>query len=174
MEGQVAACQSAPFAAGDELAQRHLDDLGYLGRFSDPGGPCGNDADEGMDREVGGDRRCRLQGPDQLNQGAIDPDLLLGLAQGRLDQVCLAGVAPATGEAELTGMAPQVVAPSGEDDPYLVVDDGERDQNGGFGHPGRLEGGGVLEIQQQRAQAGDGPGCAHAIRPRATRRAPRT
>jgi len=47
--------------------------------------------------------------------GWVETDLLFGLAQRRRPQVGVLGVAAATGEGDLAGVAPQVGAALGED-----------------------------------------------------------
>ena len=57
------------------------------------------------------------------------PDLLLGLAQGRVLQVGVLGVATAAGKGDLTGVAAQVSSTAGEDRVRLLVSGGEEQRH---------------------------------------------
>jgi hypothetical protein len=93
----------------------------------------GDEADEGVDAEVGDEGRGRRQRPDQLDPARGEGDLLLGLAQRRRRQVGVDLVLAAAGEGDLAGVAPQVLPPLGEDQPRLLgpAVEGEEDRRGG-------------------------------------------
>ena len=101
--------------AGDQVVERgddHALDLVGVGREAQA---RLDQADEGVDLVAGDEGADRGQGAGDLDVGAVEADLLLGLAQGGVEQL-LAGVAAAAGERDLAGVAAQVVAALGEDE----------------------------------------------------------
>ncbi len=73
----------------------------------------------------------RRQAFAQLDDARVEADLLLRLAQRRRSQVGVAVVAAAARERDLAGVAAQVGAALGEDEPGLVVGPAvERQQHG--------------------------------------------
>jgi hypothetical protein len=67
----------------------------------------------------------------ELDQGGVEPDLLLGLADRGRGEVRVGLVVAAAREGDLAGVAPQVGAPLGEDQPRLPRPAVERQQDGG-------------------------------------------
>jgi hypothetical protein len=75
-----------------------------------------------------------LDGPDYLDRGRVEQDLLTGFAQGGRDRV-LAGIDAPSGEGDLTGVGAHMLAAERQDQPGLrPVDDGGED---GGRHVGR-------------------------------------
>jgi len=78
-------------------------------------------ADEGVDAVAGDEGVGRRQRLAELDRGRVEADLLLGLAQRRRGEVGVCVVLAAAGEGDLAGVAAQVGAPLGEDQPWVVV-----------------------------------------------------
>jgi hypothetical protein len=89
-------------------------------------------ADEGVDAIAGGEGIGRRQGLAELDLAWVEADLLLRLAQGGRAEVGVAGVVAAAGKGDLAGVAAQVGAPLGEDEPGLVRPAVEGKQYRGF------------------------------------------
>ena len=131
---------------GEVLQGRGEDrlDLAVLG----DGRPrSGDDADEGGDEEAAG-HGYRQQSPEDLDLGAGQGDLLLGLAQGGLQQVAVGGLGLAAGERELTSVRAHVAGALDEQEAGRVGGREARQQRGqhggvterrGIGH-GRVDG----------------------------------
>ena len=81
-------------------------------------------------------------------------DLLLGLAQRGGDQVGVVGVAAAAGERDLAGMAAEVGAALGEDQPRAVGPAVERQQDGGVGVAADLDRPRLLGREQELGEVG--------------------
>jgi hypothetical protein len=88
-----------------------------------------------VDAVAGGERRRRREGAAELDRRRVEADLLLGLAQRGGGEVGVALVLAAAGEGDLAGVAAQVGAALGEDQPRLVRPAEERQQHGGVGPP---------------------------------------
>ena len=131
MDGDAAPDQAAHLVALAQQLQREGEDgldLGRVGlqvelaRVRDV-------ADEGVDDVVGDEGPRRRQRLARLDPSGIEPDLLLGLAQRRRPQVGVALVAAAAREGDLAGVAAQVGAALGEDQPRVVGPAVERQQH---------------------------------------------
>ena len=85
-------------------------------------------AHERHDEDPAHDRVDRRQGPDQVGQARVEPDLLLGLAQRRLDER-LARILEPPGERDLAGVPRKLGRPLGEDQRGLRGEH-ERGQDG--------------------------------------------
>src|SRR6266545_799235 len=108
-------------------------------------------ADEGMDLVVGDEGADRGEGADHLDAVAREADLLLGLAERRLEQL-LALIPPAAGEGDLPGMPAQVRAPLGEDQAGVLRPAVHRNEDGGLGAAVGVEAFGLLWGEQKTAQ----------------------
>jgi hypothetical protein len=90
-------------------------------------------ADEGVDSVAGDEGVGGRQLFAQLDFGRVQANLLLGLAQRGCAEVGVARVAPTAGKRDLAGVAAQVGAALGEDEPRLVARPAvERQEDGGF------------------------------------------
>ena len=98
----------------DEVVERELEHLGDLGLLHDPLEAGLDQPHERIDRVVGDERADGGERADDLDGVGREADLLVGLAQGGLDQR-LAVVAAPAGERDLARVAPEVVAAPGED-----------------------------------------------------------
>ena len=88
-------------------------------------------ADEGIDPVVGDERADGRQRADHLDGVRRQADLLVGLAQGGLDQR-LAGIAAAARERDLARVAPEIVAALGEHGVQSLAGvDEQRHEHGG-------------------------------------------
>jgi hypothetical protein len=152
-ERDAAAQDAAASVALAQRAQRELQHLGDLGLGRQPGLSRLDEPHEGVDGVVGGDGRRRLQGAEELDAAGIEADLLLRLAQRRGAQVGVLGVLAAAGERDLAGVAPEVVAPPGQDDVRLVADEEERNQDGRVGAAVDVEGRRLDRVEEDVAQA---------------------
>jgi hypothetical protein len=92
-------------------------------------GRLGDVPDEGVDKVAGDEGPGRRQRLADLDQGRIEPDLLLGLAQRGGGEVSVTRVPAPARERDLAGVAPQVGAPLGEDEPRFVGPPIERQQD---------------------------------------------
>src|SRR6476646_6452903 len=77
----------------------------------------GDSADEWVDLVAGDEGAHRGQRPGDLDLVRAQADLLLRLAQGRVEQRLLRRVRAAARERDLAGVAPQVEPALGEDEP---------------------------------------------------------
>ena len=101
--------------AGAEGIQRELEHGIHLRRRRVPAQARRDQADERMDHVVGHEGGHRRQLAEQAHLCACKPDLLLGLAQRRVRQVCVLRVPPAAGKGDLARMPTQIGAAPGED-----------------------------------------------------------
>jgi hypothetical protein len=115
------------------------------GRVRDP-------ADEGVDPEPGDECRGRGEGAADVDFARRQGDLLLGLAQRGGDQIGVVGVAAAARERDLAGVAAEVCAALGEDQPRAVGPAVERQQDGGVGLAADLDRPRLLGREQELGQ----------------------
>jgi hypothetical protein len=157
-----AAAQQAPSRVpGAQRGERELENLGDFGGRRLPGVAGLDEPDERVDGVVGGDRRRRLQGADELDRAARQADLLLGLAQGRQAQVGLVVVLAAARERDLARVPAQVLAALGEDRVEGAVGDVERDEDRG------VDAAVDVEARDLRGVEEDGAQPARDLSPRA-------
>ena len=91
-------------------------------RLLEPPRGVGRDAPEkGVHEPAGLARRERRQRRDDLDRLGIEADLLVGLSQGRREEVGVTGLRLPSGKPELTAVLSSVVGPHHEHDPHLVV-----------------------------------------------------
>ena len=150
-EGDAPPHQPALTVAGAQLLQRQLEHLVDLGLLHHPGEPCLDHADERIDRVVGDEGRRRRQGADHAHRVGRQADLLVRLAQRRVEQL-LAVVAPAAGERDLARVAAQVVPAAREDgvQPAVALEHGN--QHGGVAAAVHVHGQRLLGRDQDRGQ----------------------
>src|SRR5512139_583769 len=91
-----------------------------------------------MDLVVGDEGADRRQGADDLDDFRREPDLLLGLAQRRVEKP-LARVAAPAWKGDLAGVPLQVRAALGEDETWVVRPAVHRHEYRGLGAPVRVE-----------------------------------
>ena len=77
--------------------------------------------EEGVDAPAGGARVERRERREDLDIVRAEPDLLLSLAQGGGEEVCVAGLRLAAGQPELPAVQPAVVRAHDDRDPQLPV-----------------------------------------------------
>ena len=117
-----------------------------------PTQPWLDQANEGVDGVVGGDRRGGLEGTDDLDRVRRQPDLLLGLAQGGCDEIAIGVIVAAARERDLAGVAAQIIAAAGEHGVELVVLQVERHEHGRIGSAADLERDRLLRCEQHARQ----------------------
>lgn len=88
-------------------------------------------ADEGVDEVVGDEGPGRRQRLADLDLGGVEADLLLRLPQRRRLEVGVVLVAAAARKGDLTGVAAQVGAALGEDQPRVLRPSVEGQEDGG-------------------------------------------
>ncbi len=119
-----------------------------------------------MDLEVGDERSDRRQGADDFDTPGSSADLLVRLAERSVaDSSRL--VAAAAGKRDLARVAPKVMTPLGEDEPWALGPAVERDEHGGVDAAGGGHLGSFFEWQQslgQISRSDEGVGPAAALR----------
>lgn len=129
-EGDSAADQPALGVARSQLGEaqlNHLLDLGGLGGVLEA---RRHQPHERHHFVAGDDGRGGLKRPDDLDRCGVEPDLLLALPQGAVEQALVA-FDPAAGKGDLPGVAPQIMPALGEDEARIVGPVEDRDQDGG-------------------------------------------
>jgi hypothetical protein len=134
----------------------------------------GDGADEGVDAVAGDKGRDRREGADQLDGGGVESDLLLGLAQRGRREVGIVGILAATGEGDLAGVAPQVGAALGEDQPGLLGPAVERQEDRGVGAAAGLDQRRFRWRQQPLRQPGGAQTITWTVPPSTDQAAPAT
>lgn len=89
----------------------------------------GDDADHRRDTKPRS-RPAVVEPPDHIDARPREPDLLLGLAQGGVHRVAVAGVDPPAGEGDLPGMRVEALGAPGQQHRHAVrpVDQGHQDR----------------------------------------------
>lgn len=136
MDGDAAPDQAAHLIARAQDLQREGEqglDLGRV-RLQVELARVGDAPDERVDPVAGDEGVGRRQLLAQLDDGGIEADLLLGLAQRGRTEVGVLGIAAPAGKRDLARVAAQVGAALGENEPRLVIRPAiERQEDGGFG-----------------------------------------
>ena len=159
--------QDAAGVGGGEVGDRELDHGFDLARGGGEAVGGADQADERVDGEVGDEGGSGLEGAEELDVGGGEADLLVSLAEGRVDEVGVGRVAPAAGEGDLTGMVAKLVVAEGEDGVEDAVADIEGDEDGGLDPSVELErgrGGGLEEDRAERPRAGHAVSCMRSTR----------
>jgi hypothetical protein len=106
---------------GGELGDGTLDDgLDFEGG-GDPRVGVGNQADEWIDRELGDGGGDGCERAEEVDGGGFEADLLVGFAQGCMDELAVGRVATAAGEGDLAGVVAESWVALDEDDVELAA-----------------------------------------------------